>query len=142
MNKFLHLQEYGWCEIQIGDFKSRASYLTDVPIDCLEAAIQYIDYHQPIELHFDAEGWDVYVTGYDQNTLIRHTRTNSSEMEHIVLDDVNALDLAKQIYADIAYDIEGWTDFLFTFDDMERQKHLHEIERLVQELKAALRRGM
>lgn len=33
MDKFLIYNGAGWCNVHIGNFDSRASYLTDVPIE-------------------------------------------------------------------------------------------------------------
>ena len=33
---------FGWCNFELGDFKGYPSYLTDVPVDLLDA---FIDYH-------------------------------------------------------------------------------------------------
>ena len=33
---------FGWCNFELGDFKGSPSYLTDVPVDLLDA---FIDYH-------------------------------------------------------------------------------------------------
>ena len=52
----------GWTDITIKDstnkFNAPASYLTDVPNDCLDAFIQALQNHSSVVIDFDAEGWD------------------------------------------------------------------------------------
>lgn len=47
---------YGWSDLKIGNFTSRVSYLTDVPVDLLKASLASLKYDVPLAASFDAEG--------------------------------------------------------------------------------------
>ena len=38
--------KYGWCNFKLGDFKGTPSYLTDVPIDVLDAFSHHFIFHR------------------------------------------------------------------------------------------------
>ena len=47
--------KYGWCDFVLGDFHGHPSYLTDVPVDLLEAFISYFE-NGTGTAFFDEEG--------------------------------------------------------------------------------------
>ena len=51
----------GWVKIHLGDFCDRASYLTDVIYDILEALIHVLNRKGSASVYFDAEGWEWYI---------------------------------------------------------------------------------
>lgn len=53
--------QHGWTTISIGSFKDRASYMTDVSTDCLDAFIYGTEKGVPVTIYFDAEGYGYYV---------------------------------------------------------------------------------
>lgn len=50
--------EYGWTNFELGGFKGRCSYLTDVPVDCLDAFIGLLKDNISASVFFDEEGSD------------------------------------------------------------------------------------
>ena len=132
MDRFLMNAGSGWCTVRLGDFSSRASYLTDVPLDCLEAAEHYLVSGEPIRLHFDAEGWDFDVISTNIQTIVRHSiNIDSVEPVTVVIDGVTPYDLARQIYEDISIDPDGWLKFLCLNRYSNKEisgvrKHIHE----------------
>ena len=137
MNHFLILGNAGWCNIQIGRIKSRASYLTNVPIDCLEAAVDYLKNGNPIILHFDAEGWDFTIKSFAQGTTFNWNK-DDEPFSFYFIKSINANKLSEYIYKDISSNISGWCDFLFCFDDLERENLKSKMALLLQELKKLL----
>ena len=109
-DKFLSCNESGWCTVVLGDFSSRASCLTDVPLDCIEAAIHAIEFHMPFCVRFDAEGWDFYVVSDVCNTyvIVEKNDTIFYSCGSVIGKD----DIALQIYKDISEDFDKWVDFL------------------------------
>lgn len=132
MERFLMNAGSGWCTVRLGVFSSRASYLTDVPLDCLEAAELYLVSGKPIRLHFDAEGYSFDVVSTNNQTIVQHSiNIDSTEPVTVVIDGVTPYDLARQIYEDISIDPDGWLKFLSidrhsnkTISDI--RKHIHE----------------
>jgi len=48
--------EHGWVNVQLEGFSERASYMTDIPNDCLDAFIYALQNNSPTVIFFDAEG--------------------------------------------------------------------------------------
>ena len=98
----------GWCNFELGDFKGSPSYLTDVPVDLLDA---FIDYHTKgygVAV-FDEEGsyftlllkqWnDVYIIEEkEKSTLLDFSEFNINE-------------LAQELISDIENDFDNWIKF-------------------------------
>lgn len=51
----LTIPKAGWTNVEIGKFKGRASYLTDIPFECLDAFTFALTYNMPMSIWFDAE---------------------------------------------------------------------------------------
>ncbi len=85
----------GWTNITIGEFRSRASYLTDIPFDCLQAFIFALKHRTPAAISFDAEGWEfiVVVDWYDTHVIINNT---DAKYEYKTI-EVKKEDLAKEL---------------------------------------------
>lgn len=114
-DRFLTCNENGWCTVTLGDFSSRASYLTDVPFDCIDAAIHAIESHMPFCVRFDAEGWDFYVMSDVCNTyvVVEKEDTIFYKCGSVVDKD----DIALQIYKDISEDFDEWVSFFYEYVD-------------------------
>ena len=67
--------KYGWCDFELGNFKGSPSYLTDVPIELLDA---FLDYHikgYGVAI-FDEEGswFTLVMTEYNLGIYIIHEK--------------------------------------------------------------------
>lgn len=94
----------GWTKVTIGDFKGRASYLTDIPMDCLIAFINALEYNIPASVLFDEEGSEfTLVTSVDGTYII-------SEREEPKLFVINKgfLKLVRELINDIEDNLEDW----------------------------------
>lgn len=106
----------GWTKVTIGDFEGRASYLTDVPMDCLIAFINALEYNIPASVLFDEEGAEfTLVTSVDGTYVI-------SEREDSKLFVINKefLKLVRELINDIENNLEDWVlwgyDYVFHND--------------------------
>jgi hypothetical protein len=134
----------GWVQIRIGEFEERASYLTDVPIDILEAFIELYKHHKPVAIKFDAEGWEyIIVIDHYQTHIIDYTyRTddeylNSEDEKQVLITvEINKNDLAKEFISDIERDYDKWVRWMY-YDEKdtiaERKEYL---DTKLQELKS------
>lgn len=94
----------GWTKVTIGDFEGRASYMTDVPMDCLIAFINALEYNIPASVLFDEEGTEfTLVTSTDGTYVI-------SEREESKLFVINKRfsKLARELINDIEDNLEDW----------------------------------
>ena len=94
----------GWTKVTIGDFEGRASYMTDIPMDCLIAFINALEYNIPASVLFDEEGSEfTLVTSVDGTYII-------SEREEPKLFVINKgfLKLVRELIDDIEDNLEDW----------------------------------
>jgi len=97
----------GWVTVTLGEFTDRASYLTDVPVDCLDALIFAVDHYRPAAIRFDAEGWEYTITFTMYETYI--VRIKDCTELFIVNEDM--IDIAKEVISDIERDYKSWMDW-------------------------------
>ena len=122
--------KHGWCDFKLGSFTGTASYLTDVPIDLLDAFIDYYTKGYGVVV-FDEEGsyFTLVLTRYNQGVFV------IEERDVVALSSFNIMnpnDLAKELINDIENDLTRWS-IEFTFDDIAQ--HKNEILQKIEELK-------
>lgn len=122
--------KHGWCDFKLGSFTGTASYLTDVPIDLLDAFIDYYTKGYGVVV-FDEEGsyFTFVLTRYNQGVFVIEERDVVALSSFSIM---NPDDLAKELINDIENDLMRWS-VEFTFDDIE--KHRHEISQKIAKLK-------
>ena len=100
----------GWCNFKLGDFEGTPSYITDVPIDLLDAFIDYYTRGYGLA-YFDEEGseFTLLLTWYGVYIIEEKDNVKSH-----VFYDLNISDLAKEVIADIETNLDGWcNDFMY-----------------------------
>ena len=102
--------EYGWCDFTLGNFKGTPSYLTNVPLDTLNA---FIDYYCKGEgmATYDEEGTEfILVISFFSIYIISIKETD----ELYSFPDVRINDLAAEVIADIENNLDDWESFYCT----------------------------
>ena len=124
--------EHGWCNFKLGDFKGVASYLTDVPLDLINA---FIDYHEKGSgvVIFDEEGsyFTLVLTAYNCGIYI------IEEKEECITHsfwDMNIEDLEKELISDIESNLHGWSEFL-SIGLKSQIQYIDDIKHRISELK-------
>lgn len=121
----------GWTELSIGDWRNRASYLSDVPMILLKTMEEAIRLRMPKSCVIDAENYE-YIMVFDQEHTFVITNSEDGPDYHtftdIPLGWLNA-ELGKQLVSDIRKDITRWAewgDYGDMSDDQktEREKDL------------------
>lgn len=102
----------GWTEIKIGDFIGYESYLTDIPVDCLNACIYALSNNSPLSFFVDEEGSEFIVTSYYNGTYIIKRYEDSDEGEEFLSSSFNFRDLAIEILYDIEKYYDDWVKWL------------------------------
>jgi len=128
----LHNPHAGWETIRIGNFEDRASYLTNVPIDILDALINSYRKYKPAVIKFDAEGWEYIVVIDDYRVHIIDYKyrnddeyLNSDDDEQVLTTIVRSKDdIAKEVISDIERDYDKWLNWMYfdTEKDIAEQK--------------------
>lgn len=99
--------QHGWTNLQLGNFSERASYLTDVPIDCLDAFIYALQNKVPAVVYFDAEGWDFHlVSSYYRTYMILDKDT-----VEIFIYDKTIEEVAIELINNIENYFEEWVNW-------------------------------
>lgn len=104
--------EHGWCNVKIGDFEGVASYLTDVPCNCLEAFIQYLSRGNHINsssIFFDEEGTEFTVVLEYYSTYVIIERGIIPELK--CYHDISIHMLAYELIDDLDRDFDRWVNW-------------------------------
>lgn len=96
--------KYGWTNINLGDFKGRGSYLTDIPLDCLNSFINALKCSLPASIYFDEEGSE-FILVADFNGVYIISEREKTELIKI---DIDFLDLIKEVIKDIEDNFNDW----------------------------------
>jgi hypothetical protein len=125
--------ECGWTNVQIDDFTEQASYLTDIPIDCLEAFINALNNHLPAAVEFDGEevGQYMLVANNSDSYII-------TEGKELRIFDKTKLEIAKEIFNDFKTHFDDWCGWGYSEDYRENntsviQQKLNELECAIKE---------
>ena len=113
---FLENPKNGWVSIVLGDYSRAASYLTDVPFDCLDAMIYALKEGFDFCVSFDGEGQgDFKVIADDYTTYV----IEESDEPVLRKFNVTRLDIAKALFDDIENELNDW---VFWNIDRDEQK--------------------
>lgn len=126
--------KHGWCNFKLRTFEGTPSYLTDVPIDLLNA---FIDYHVKGSgiVWLDEEGteFSLVITPYSLFII--------EEKDKPILHDFSEMkigDVEKELIEDIENDLYGWINFMTDDDPEEIKQHETEIRQKLAILKNIL----
>ena len=106
--------KHGWCNFDLGTFHGTPSYTTNVPMDLLDAFIQYHITGTGIAW-LDEEGtWFTFV-------ITPYSRFIIEEKDKSVLHEFSGRinNLEKELIEDIENDLTGWAEFITCGDDEE-----------------------
>lgn len=122
----------GWSEVRIGTFKRDASYLTCVPLDCLDACIHRVRGRGPLAFVFEAEGPGRFFVIADDNDTVIKWEESHDENAVIIIPGVNDVQLVLEIVNDIEEHIKDWcNNWDYTFTEQELTLKLKALKRLL-----------
>ena len=110
---------HGWTDLHIDNFSERASYLTDIPNDCLDAFIYALQNGNPAVIFFDAEGWDFHLIASYYCSYVVVDKDNAE----VYVIDKTIKELAKELYNDINNNFDDWLDWDLYDTIEEREKN-------------------
>ena len=126
--------KFGWCNFNIDNFSGHPSYLTDVPVDLLDAFIDYYTRGYGVAI-FDEEGsfFTLVLTRYNWGIFLIEEKNDSVLYDFSDMDSDN---LAKELISDIENDLNGWTvEFVVDDDQEEIAQYRNEIRQRIAKLK-------
>lgn len=123
---------HGWCYFKLGDFEGHPSYLTDVPIDILDA---FIDYHTKGYgmAYFDEEGTEFTLILSPYSVFIIEEK--DKPLLHYY-EDIDIRELENELINDIESNIDEWAvEFITSDSEVDVGGHIIGIEKKVTMLK-------
>lgn len=127
--------KHGWCNFKVGDFEGHPSYLTDVPVDLLDA---FIDYHTRGcgTAYFDEEGTDFMLVLSPYSVFIIEEK--DKPILHYY-EDIDIMELENELINDIESNIDKWAlEFVTSDSEQDIQKHRNNIKTNIYILKNKL----
>lgn len=124
--------KYGWCDFKLRTFEGTPSYLTNVPMNLLNAFIDYNTKGHGMAW-FDEEGTEftLVITPYSLFII--------EEIGEPVLHDFSEMkieNLEKELIADLETDLDGWSrEFVIDGNEEEIKIHRDEIRQKIAILK-------
>lgn len=131
---------HGWTNVTIGDFAGRASYTTDVPMDCLMAFINALEYNIPASIFFDEEGTEFTLVASFNYTYVIEERQEPK----LIIVNKRFLSLAKELVNDIENNLEDWVIWYDYYDgcDEEYKDMFDKRRKLIKERVSRLKESM
>lgn len=126
---------YGWCNFKLGDFEGRPSYLTDVPVDILDAFISHHTNGCGVA-YFDEEGTEfmLILSPY----LVFIIEEKDKPILHYY-EDIDVGELENELINDIESNIDAWAlEFVTSDFEQDIKEHRISIEMKVNILKNKL----
>ena len=121
----------GWCKFKLRTFEGSPSYLTDVPVDLLDA---FLDYHYKGMgiAWFNEEGteFSLIITPYSLFIIEEKDKPILHDFSEMRIDK-----LEKELIEDIEKDLIGWSEFITDDDPEEIKEHRAVIRRKIIKLK-------
>lgn len=111
--------KHGWVILKLGDFEGSVSYLTDVPIDCLDAFIYALRTNNPATIFFDAEGWDFHLVSSYYDGYIISDKNEPPEL--YLINNGTFRTLAKELISDIEKYFDEWVNWL-SYEDLGKEE--------------------
>lgn len=153
----LSASKYGWTRVSCGTADiGPASYLTDVPGDCLDAFIGYFggQTEQNFCMEFDAEGYSVGILEFGNSLYQVSTATEDGSLDvreispsrmglpEYTLPGRMLKTLAAELVSDIRGNLDGWVYWLDGPDTLETEdaaKRRAELEGKCRQLEKLIR---
>lgn len=121
----------GWCQFDLGKFHGTPSFVTDVPVDLLDAFLQY--HHIGFGMAwFDGEGSEFALILTPYSIFIVEKKEDSVLYD---LSDRKIAELEKELIQDIEKDLYGWSMFTENTDTEEISFHRNMILQEMAKLK-------
>ena len=133
----LSIPKHGWVNISIGDWSDRASYLTDVHIDILNALINLLQNRKVSSVYCDAEGWEYIIVFDFYRVYIIEDKEEEPKLYHF---DMSVKDLAIEVYKDIKENLYAWSLWDYIVENEEKRlEHEKDINEKLVALDAAIK---
>ena len=114
----------GWGTFKLGNFTGRLSYIEDVPVDLLQA---FIDWHDKGSgcAWIDEEGTEftLVLTPYSAYMIVERGGVELFDLSELKIEEIE-----KELIDDIESDFEGWVKFMPSDDIDDVMNHREVIQ--------------
>lgn len=110
--------KHGWCNFKLGDFEGTPSYLTNVPMDLLDAFIDYYTRGYGAAF-FDEEGSEFMLLLMWHGVYIIEEKDDAKLHTFY---DLIVEDLTEEVITDIVCNLDGWCDDFVRYDCQMNQE--------------------
>jgi hypothetical protein len=124
----LSVPKHGWVDVSVGNWHSRASYLTDLPNELLDALIAKLQSWTPTCVKCDAEGWE-FIIVFDSHDV--HI-IESKNYYRLISIEKNIYEVAEEVYKDISEHLYEWS--LWDYDVKNKTKRIQNENKLKEKL--------
>ena len=123
----------GFCKFNIGFFNGYPDNTTNVPLELLNAFINYHKLGYGVALIDEREiGYSLILIDYDKDILLRYVGSSEGM---IAFKDLKIVDLEEQLIKDIERNLEGWCYFIEPKTKKELETQKNKILTLLEKLK-------
>lgn len=116
----------GWTEVTIGDFKASASYVTDVPINCMKSMIYALQTKNDFVVTFDVEGWEFKVIADYYNCFV--IKDICEQPILFTFRNISIHQLAKELVEDIENNLNEWKYWNYD-SDLDSEEDINNYEK-------------
>lgn len=127
--------KYGWVHFELERFSASISYLTDVPLDILDACIAYKKSGSG-SVCFDCEGWMFTIVFTPYQIFIIEEKDETKLWEFF---NTTPNEFVKEIISDIESNKKEWLEFLTDYEDNNKENEA-KIDKKLKELKQLMKR--
>lgn len=121
----------GWCDFEIGkDICFSVSYITDVPLDVLDAILDYSK-KMTCLVTFDGEGFIVSLLITETTTFIL---VDDNEYKCFVIDCISPKVIIKNLFYCIKDNVSSWAKFLVDYDGSNEKELENKILKKIKEI--------
>ena len=104
MDKILTNIKFGWCDFNLGDYKGRPSYISNLPMQILNAYEEYIKYNHCI-IEFDEELTQFCLVLWEDTITILDNRNGRVQSFCINENPKKVLD---ELISEVINDVRTW----------------------------------
>lgn len=114
MEKILTNIKYGWCDFNLGDYYGRPSYISNLPMQILNAYEEYVKYNHCI-IEFDEELTQFCLVLWENIVVIVDNRNDKVQSVYI---NKSPREVLNKLVNEIINDTRTWAEWI-AIDDTE-----------------------
>lgn len=123
MNRILTNIKYGWCDFDLGGYKGRPSYISNLPFKVLNAYEEYLKYNHCI-IEFDEELTQFCLVIWEDTLIIIDNKNGTTQSLYV---NENPKEVLDELVSEIINDVRTWAEWTAvsnTEESIDRQERV------------------